>query len=93
MRSPGERPDLVLSDIAMPHETGLDLIRRIRAFGPEAGGNVPAIALTAYTPPELLHRIQAAGFELYIAKPVAPTELCARLATFARSHGATAGRR
>ena len=41
------RPDVVFSDIGMPGEDGYDLIRKIRALGPERGGGVPAIAPTA----------------------------------------------
>lgn len=84
-----EKPDVVLSDIAMPGETGLDLIRRIRALAPEAGGNIPATALTAYTRQELRNEMHAAGFELHIAKPVDPAELCARVATLGRVRDTT----
>ena len=42
------RPDVLIADIEMPVEDGLSLIRKIRALGPGQGGNVPAIALTAY---------------------------------------------
>jgi CheY-like chemotaxis protein len=43
-----ERPDVLLSDIAMPGEDGYALIRRVRSRSGEAGGRIPAAALTAY---------------------------------------------
>ena len=32
----------------MPEQDGYELIERIRQRGPERGGNIPAVALTAY---------------------------------------------
>src|SRR5687767_257178 len=43
-----ERPDVLIADIGMPVEDGYSLIRRVRALGPDGGGNVAAIALTAH---------------------------------------------
>ncbi len=43
-----ETPDIVVSDIAMPERDGYDLIRTLRELPPLQGGDVPAIALTAY---------------------------------------------
>ncbi|MEI1376393.1 response regulator [Nostoc sp. UHCC 0926] len=40
--------DILLSDIGMADMDGYMLVRQIRALSPEQGGNVPAIALTAY---------------------------------------------
>ena len=42
-----ERPDVLVSDIGMPDVDGYELLRRVRALGPDRGGRVPAIALTA----------------------------------------------
>lgn len=70
-----ERPDVLVSDIGMPGEDGYSLIRQIRALGPERGGDVPAVALTAYARAE--DRIQSirAGFQMHVAKPVEAAEL------------------
>ena len=41
------RPNLVLSDISMPGRDGFGLLHDIRALGPDAGGSVPVVAMTA----------------------------------------------
>jgi two-component system, chemotaxis family, CheB/CheR fusion protein len=63
-------PTLIVSDIAMPIEDGCSLLRKIRALGPDRGGNVPAIALTALAREDDRARALAAGFQLFVAKPV-----------------------
>jgi CheY-like chemotaxis protein len=71
--------DVVVSDISMPEEDGLSLIRRIRHLpGPVA--DVPAIALTAFARADDRARAIEAGFQMYLTKPVAPNELQAGLA-------------
>lgn len=64
------RPDLVLSDIAMPGEDGFALIARIRQGSPGEGGRIPAIALSAHVYPEDQERAFAAGFQAFVNKPV-----------------------
>ena len=68
-------PDLVISDIAMPVADGYDLIRRVKLLGPEEGGQIPVIALTAYARTEDRERAVAAGFKAHIAKPINPATL------------------
>ncbi len=63
-------PDVVVSDIAMPQEDGHSLVRKIRALGKDGGGNVPAIALTAYAEPRDREEAFASGFQEYLNKPV-----------------------
>src|SRR5439155_4487413 len=46
------RPDVLVSDIEMPGESGYALMQKVRALPPEAGGLTPAIALTAYARPD-----------------------------------------
>lgn len=70
-----ERPDVLIADINMPVEDGYSLMRRVRALGPEAGGNVVAIALTAHGSLEDAERAKAAGFSVHMPKPVFPAEL------------------
>ncbi len=76
-----EKPDLLLSDIGMPEMDGYMLIRQIRELPPEQGGEIPAIALTAYASNTDSQQALAAGFQRHIAKPVEPAELIAVVAT------------
>jgi CheY-like chemotaxis protein len=76
-----ERPDVLVSDIAMPGEDGYALIRRVRALGAERGGQVPAAALTAYAKGEDTTRALSAGYQVHLPKPVEPTELATAVAT------------
>jgi PAS domain S-box-containing protein len=71
------RPDLLISDLGMPEEDGYTLIRRVRALPAERGGQVPAVALSARTRPEDRIEALSAGFQMHVAKPVAPAELLA----------------
>jgi CheY-like chemotaxis protein len=69
------RPDVLVSDIEMPGEDGYSLIRKVRELAADAGGTTPAIALTAYGRPQDRVRSITAGFNMYVAKPVNPSEL------------------
>jgi len=75
------RPELLLSDIGMPTEDGHGLIRRIRALGPERGGDVRALALTAMASAKDRDEAIAAGFNMHLAKPFGFAELTAALLT------------
>jgi PAS domain S-box-containing protein len=77
-------PDLLLSDVAMPSEDGLSLIRRIRALPAAQGGRLPAAALTAYASPPEREAALRAGFDWHVAKPVDPPELLRVIARLAR---------
>jgi signal transduction histidine kinase/ActR/RegA family two-component response regulator len=77
------RPDVLISDIAMPEEDGYALIRSIRARSASQNGDIPAAALTAYAKPEDRVSILAAGFQMYLAKPADPGELIAVVASLA----------
>ncbi len=76
-------PELVLSDVGMPAESGYELARRIRAsVGPAS--DVPAVALTAYARSEDRTRALQAGFNSHVPKPVEPGELFAVLTSVLR---------
>ena len=76
-------PDVVVSDIGMPGESGYDLIHQIRTLDPERGGRVPAVALTAYAAAADRRRVLLAGFHTHLAKPVEPDELLTVISTLA----------
>jgi CheY-like chemotaxis protein len=68
-------PDILLSDIGMPDMDGYMLMQQVRKLPPEQGGNIKAIALTAYAGEINQQQAIAAGFSKHIAKPVQPEEL------------------
>lgn len=69
------KPDVIVSDIAMPLEDGYSLIRKIRKLSPEMGGHTPAVALTAYADSQSRELALSAGFQAHLAKPVDSDEL------------------
>ncbi|BDA67563.1 two-component hybrid sensor and regulator [Calothrix sp. PCC 7716] len=69
------KPDVIVSDIGMPGEDGYALIRKIRELPSNAGGNIPAAALTAYARSEDRLRAIREGFQLHLPKPIEAAEL------------------
>jgi CheY-like chemotaxis protein len=78
------RPDVLISDIAMPDRDGYDLLRAIRELPPSLDGQVPAVALTAYAREEDRLRSLSAGFQVHLAKPVEPAAIVSAV-VYARS--------
>ncbi len=76
-------PDVLLSDIGMPVQDGYELIHTLRSREPGRGGNVPAVALTAYARAEDRLRALEAGFQTHLPKPVDPSELISTVARLA----------
>ncbi|BBD68162.1 signal transduction histidine hinase [Nostoc commune NIES-4072] len=74
------RYDLLLADIGMPEEDGYSLIRQIRELEPEAGGQIPAAAISAYVTEQERQRAIEAGFQMHLAKPIELTELVLMIA-------------
>jgi CheY-like chemotaxis protein len=81
------RPDVLVFDIGMPGEDGYELMRKVRARGPERGGHIPAVALTAYARAEDARRALKAGYQTHIPKPVTLDELAAAVASLAGRGG------
>lgn len=67
--------DLLISDIGMPDLDGYTLVRQIRERSPNQGGNIPAIALTAYAGEIDQQQALAAGFQQHMTKPIEPEVL------------------
>jgi signal transduction histidine kinase/ActR/RegA family two-component response regulator len=76
---PSARPSILVSDIGLPDLDGYELMRRVRQLGPDAGGRVPAIALTAHASSDDRTKALRAGYQAHIAKPVEPRELVANI--------------
>jgi len=70
-----DRFDLLISDIGMPGEDGYTLLRRVRSLKPQQGGQILAIALTAYAREEDRQAAFSAGFQSHLTKPIDPTQL------------------
>jgi CheY-like chemotaxis protein len=79
-------PDALVSDLAMPDRDGYDLISEVRSRDHQHGGDIPAIALSAYTRAEDRTRAIAAGFQMHIPKPIDPDKLIGVLMTLTGSH-------
>lgn len=77
--------DLLLSDIGMPKMDGYQLIQQIRSLPPEQGGNLPAIALTAYAAISDQQNILQAGFQRHVTKPIEPAALAMAIANLVNS--------
>lgn len=75
------RPNVLVSDIGLPDEDGYVLINKVRALPAERGGDIPAVALTAYARDDDRRRALAAGYQMHIPKPIQPRDLTAALAT------------
>jgi len=80
------RPDVLLSDIAMPDQDGYDLIKQVRGAGYLAK-DLPAVALTAFAHKDDRLRVLLAGFQMHVPKPIDPHELVAVIATLAGRTG------
>ncbi|HJU94195.1 MAG TPA: CHASE domain-containing protein [Pyrinomonadaceae bacterium] len=78
------RPDVLVSDIAMPDEDGYGLIEKVRLLENGETQNIPAVAITAYAKEEDRERALSSGFQIYLAKPVELTELISVVARAAR---------
>ena len=68
-----DRPDLVITDCAMPLQDGFDLLHRIKAQ-PELDA-IPTLMVTAHANPELRDRALQEGFDAFLTKPVDPARL------------------
>ncbi len=81
----GKRPQLVLLDIMLPEEDGLQVLRRLR--GMPGGGNLPVILLTAKSTEYDKVLGLDEGADDYVAKPFGMMELMARVRAALRHGG------
>nr|WP_242042075.1 GAF domain-containing protein [Leptolyngbya sp. FACHB-541] len=78
------KPDVIISDIGMPEVDGYMLMQQVRALPPDQGGQVPAIALTAYAGDFNQQQALQAGFQQHVSKPVEPEVLIRAIASLLR---------
>lgn len=77
-------PDAIVSDIGMADMDGYMLMQQIRSRPPSQGGQVPAIALTAYARDLDQQKARQVGFHAHITKPVEPEALVEAIASLLR---------
>jgi len=70
-RRASEPFDLILLDIHLPKKSGLDVCRSLRA----RGLRIPIVALSASVLPDEVARTKAAGFDVFLSKPISPRDL------------------
>ncbi|MBW4552481.1 MAG: PAS domain-containing protein [Aphanocapsa sp. GSE-SYN-MK-11-07L] len=76
--------DALICDLGMPEADGYWLIQQVRQLEPEAGGQIPAVALTAYTSSAEIQLALEAGFQIHVAKPVDPLQLASLVVDLVR---------
>ena len=64
-RATGRIPDLVVSDVRMPGQTGLDVVRTLRSWG----WTTPVILITAFGDESTKCEAQSAGATVLFSKP------------------------
>ena len=80
------QPDLVITDIQLPHVSGLELIRLLRAD--EQLAQVPIMAVTAYSASGDEERIRAAGAQAYVSKPISVVRFVEQVNALLNNQGA-----
>ncbi len=76
--------DLLLSDVGMPDIDGYQLMQQLRAKPSAQGGQIPAIALTAYAGDYDQKRAITVGFQQHISKPIDPEILVQEIVNLIR---------
>ena len=72
------RPDVLVSDLAMPERDGHALIRMLRSLPPGEGGDVLAIAISGHGEAARVQAM-ASGFDGYLQKPFDVPDLVATI--------------
>ena len=78
-------PDLVITDIQLPHVSGLELIRMIRSD--EQLSAIPIMAVTAYSTTEDEERIRGAGAQADVSKPISVMRFAQTVEDLLKDHG------
>lgn len=86
------QPDVIVSDLAMPEQSGFDLVRRLRE-GKEvaACSEIPVVAVSAFTDESTKSRSLREGFQYHLGKPIHRDELLAVVARLSRTTRQEAG--
>jgi twitching motility two-component system response regulator PilH len=79
----GARPDVVVTDLALPRMDGFELMKRMQAD--ERLRDVPIIALSGFSGAEHEERARKAGSSLVLLKPCLPDDLARAVEATAKS--------
>ena len=74
---PNSKFDLIISDWEMPEMSGLNLLKRVRETWPD----MPFVMLTGKASGDFVLAAKEHGVNGYIAKPFAPNQLIAKIAS------------
>jgi signal transduction histidine kinase len=77
---------LLISDIAMPDRDGFWLLEQVRRQPRDRGGEMPAIALSAFADVNTRMRASSAGFSAHLSKPVRAEALVSEVARVLQRH-------
>ncbi|MEH1939678.1 MAG: ATP-binding protein [Nostoc sp.] len=75
------KPTVILCDIGMPEEDGYDFIRKVREWEMKVGGQIPAVAVTAFGGEEDRLKAISSGYQTHFPKPIEATQLAALVAS------------
>ncbi len=78
------RPDIVVTDIAMPGEDGFALLQKIRIRDQQLTQRTPVVAVSALSRSDERSRIMMAGFDQFLQKPMEPLRLAQAVAVARR---------
>jgi two-component system cell cycle response regulator len=78
-----ESPDLIICDVQLPRLDGYEVARQLKSH--PALCTIPLVAVTAFAMVGDRDKVLAAGFDGYIAKPIAPETFVGQVEAFLRS--------
>ncbi len=79
--------DVIVTDLRLPEMDGFEIIKRLRQ-DPKLG-HTPVLVITAKNDPSEKQKVFALGADDYLAKPIQPQELIARIDVLLRRRGPT----
>ncbi|MDB4970199.1 MAG: response regulator receiver sensor hybrid histidine kinase [Myxococcales bacterium] len=77
--------DVVVSDLGMPDEDGLTLVKKLRTVDSARGGSLVAVAVSGYGSNEDLASSRRAGFDAHVVKPCTSATLVALITRLTKS--------
>ena len=83
------RPELIITDIQLPHVSGLELIRWFR--DDTTLKEVPIMAVTAYAGAGDEDRVRGAGAQAYVSKPISVARFVEEVSTLLAERRAPVG--